>query len=385
MAMMTRTPERQSVNSHVLDGVADRHRAVVEHGDLDAARQLDLDGRQHRLHPVDHLDGVGVGLAVDGEQDGAGAVEPARDLVVLDAVDRGGDVGDAHRRAVLERHDHRHVVGRLVERAGGVEDGVLARIGDGAERLGRVGVDDGGLQLVQRQAAHRELVEVGAHAHGVFLRAEDQHLGDAGQGRDARQDGAVGEGVDVGQPHLRGLERQEQDREVGGVDLAEAGRRRQLDRQAAHGGRDLRLHVERGAVDVTVEVELQDDRGVSERRGRGHRRHAGDGRELPLEDRGDRGSHRLGAGAGKLGRHLDGRKVDARHRGDRQVLVAEDAGDDERRHQQDGHHRAADAKRGHGRESRLRVSRAAARAWAARSLQAPAWRPRVGGRRWRRR
>ena len=254
-----------------------------------------------------------------------------------------GDVGNAHRRAVLPGHDHRHVVGRLVDRTGGVEDRALPLIGDGADRLARIGVDDGGLQFLQRQPAHRQLVEVGAHAHSVFLRAEDQHLGDARQGRDARQDRAVGEGVDIRQPHLRGLQRQEHDRVVGRIDLAEAGRRRQFGRQAAHRRGDRRLHVERGAIDVAVEVELQNDRGVAERRRRGHRRDAGDGRELALEDRGDRCRHRLGAGARQLRGDLDGREVDARDGGDWKLLVAEDAGDDEGRHHQDGHHRAANA------------------------------------------
>ena len=162
----------------------------------------------------------------------------------------GGDVGDADRRAVLPGHDHRHVVGRLVDRPGGVEDRVLALVGDRADRLARIGVDDGVLQLLQGQAAHRELVEIGAHAHGVLLRTEDQHLGDAGQGRDARQDRPVGEGVDVRQAHLGRPQRQEHDRPVGRIDLAEAGRRRHLRRQAPHRRGDRRLHVERGAVDA---------------------------------------------------------------------------------------------------------------------------------------
>ena len=128
-----------------------------------------------------------------------------------------------------------------------------------------------------------------------------------------------------------------------GLTLRKLGGVVQLGRQAAHRRGDRRLHVERGAVDRAVEVELQDDRGVSERRRRGHRRDAGDGRELALEDRGDRRRHGLGAGARKLGGDLDGRELDARHGRDGKLLVAEGAGDDERRHDQDGHDRAADA------------------------------------------
>src|SRR5262249_25752996 len=79
---------------------------TVEVVDRVKAMQLDLDRRQHGLHPIDHLHGVGVGLAVDREDDGTRAVEPARHLVVLDAVDRCGDVGNTHRCAVLPAHDH---------------------------------------------------------------------------------------------------------------------------------------------------------------------------------------------------------------------------------------------------------------------------------------
>ena len=50
-----------------------------------------------------------------------------------------------------------------------------------------------------------------------------------------------------------------------------------------------------------------------------------------------------GLAPGSCAGDLDGREVDARDGGDGKLLVAEDAGDDEGRHHQDGHHRAADA------------------------------------------
>ena len=80
-----------------------------------------------------------------------------------------------------------------------------------------------------------------------------------------------------------------------------------------------------------------------ERRVRGHRGDAGDGRELPLDRGCDRGRHGLRARARQRGRDLDGREVDPRQRRDRQQPVAEDAEDDERRRDQRRHHRAADA------------------------------------------
>ena len=76
---------------------------------------------------------------------------------------------------------------------------------------------------------------------------------------------------------------------------------------------------------------------------RRHRRDAGDGRELPLDRAGDRGRHRLGAGAGQRRRHLDGRKVDPRQRRHRKQPIAENAEHDERGGDERRHHRAADA------------------------------------------
>ena len=108
---------------------------------------------------------------------------------------------------------------------------------------------------------------------------------------------------------LRGLQRQEHDGKSAGLTLRKLGGVVIL---AASGASPRRspTDVERGAVDRAVEVELQDDRGVAQRRGRGHRRHAGDGRELALEDGRHRGRHGLGAGTRQLRCHLDGRELE---------------------------------------------------------------------------
>ena len=55
------------------------------------------------------------------------------------------------------------------------------------------------------------------------------------------------------------MHREDQDRRIGGIDLAVGGRGGQVFRQLAAGGVDGRLHVLRGGVDVAVEVELQRD------------------------------------------------------------------------------------------------------------------------------
>ena len=57
------------------------------------------------LDAVDHADDVGAGLALDVQDHGGRGVHPGGLLDVLGAVDHGGDVGQAHRRAVAVGDD----------------------------------------------------------------------------------------------------------------------------------------------------------------------------------------------------------------------------------------------------------------------------------------
>ena len=113
--------------------------------------------------------------------------------------------------------------------------------------------------VVEREPARRGGLRIDLHAHGEFLRAVDLHLGDAGQLRDLLRQHGVGVFVHGRQRQRRRDVGDEQDREVAGIDLAEARRRRHLDRQPALRDRERGLHVERGGVDVAVEVELDGD------------------------------------------------------------------------------------------------------------------------------
>ena len=51
--------------------------------DLDRRRDRGLQHRQHRLDPVDRLDDIGAGLALDGQDDRPLLVVPAGDQIVL--------------------------------------------------------------------------------------------------------------------------------------------------------------------------------------------------------------------------------------------------------------------------------------------------------------
>ena len=98
---------------HVLERLADRVRAVVEDVHVDRGRQFRLEDGQQVLDAVGDFDGVGAGLALDGQNDGAAVaavrVIPGRRLIVFHAVDDGPQFLQAHRRAAAVRHHHRPV------------------------------------------------------------------------------------------------------------------------------------------------------------------------------------------------------------------------------------------------------------------------------------
>ena len=102
-------------------------------------------------------------------------------------------------------------------------------------------------------------------------------------------------------------------------------------RQQRHHRGDRGLHVDRGAVDVAVEIELQRDVGAARAARRGHRVEAGDGRELALERAGDRRRHRAGIAARQAGADVERRVVDLRQIADRQRAIGDDAEQRDRR------------------------------------------------------
>jgi hypothetical protein len=93
--------------------------------------------------------------------------------------------------------------------------------------------------------------------------------------------------------------------------------------------------------------------GRAERTRRGHLRHAGDLRDLPLERLGDRGRHRVGRRAGQAGADRNGGEVDLRQRRDRQQRIGDDACEQDRHHDQSGGDRMADERAGDAFPDRL--------------------------------
>ena len=135
---------------------------------------------------------------------------------------------------------------------------------EAAERLQHVRAADRGVDILPGQAGGGEPHRIEPDAHRGFLGAVDGDLGDAGGLRQAlRQDG-VGGVVDLrGGQRGRG-QRDLHDRRIGRVEFAVVRPGRQVGRQVHGGGVDRCLHVVRGAVDVAVDVELHDDRGIAD-------------------------------------------------------------------------------------------------------------------------
>jgi hypothetical protein len=261
---------------------------------------------------------------------------------IFGAVDRPADVANAHRRTVPVGHHH------IVPGIGGedlivVVDGEIApRLVDAAHRAVDRRRGDHRRHVLKPDAERGQLGRIDLDTDRRLLLPTDGHLSDAGDLRYLLAENVLGVIVDGGERQHVGAHGEDQDRRIRRVDLAIGRRVRQVLRQLSAGGVDRRLDVLRRRVDVAAELELHGDRSAAEGARRGHLRHAGNLRELPLEGRRDRGRHRLRAGAGELRGDLDGREIDLGQRRHRQQRIGGGADQQDARHHQRGGDRARD-------------------------------------------
>jgi hypothetical protein len=188
---------------------------------------------------------------------------------------------------------------------------IALRAVDGGDR-------DRGSHVFERKALGDEFRRIDLDADRGLLLPADDDLRDAGDLADLLRELGIDRIADGSQRQRVRCRRQQQDRGVRRVDLAIGRRRGQVFRQLAAGGVDRGLHVVGGAVDRTVEIELDGDRRGAEIAGRRHLCDAGNLRELTLQRLRHRGCHGLRTAAGQGGRDLDGREVDLRQRRHRQ-------------------------------------------------------------------
>mmetsp|Transcript_41224 Transcript_41224/g.96437 ORF Transcript_41224/g.96437 Transcript_41224/m.96437 type:complete len:432 (-) Transcript_41224:1240-2535(-) len=337
----------------VVQGLADGHRAVAQRAHLDRRRHLRRIARQQGLDLVDHLHRVGIGLALDGQRDGALALVGGVGLAGLDAVLHLGHIPQQHRRAIARGHHDATEFRRVPELAVGLDGQRLAGPVEHADRRVGIGRLDRRLQLVERDIALVQ--QVGAHldAHGVALLPIDRHLGHAvDRGQPGRQQ-VLGIVVQLGQVHRRRGQRHQQHRCIGRVDFAIARWRGHLGRQGPQRPEQRGLHIHGRGVDVARRVELQRERGVAQGVGGRDGLQAGDGGELLLQRQRHRRGHRLRRRTGQRRADIDDRRVVGRQGRHRDAAPGRQAGDDQRQVQQHGHHRPPDEQLG---ESHARPS-----------------------------
>eukprot|EP01022_Parablepharisma_sp_SALTPOND_P004196 TRINITY_DN118_c0_g1_i13.p1 TRINITY_DN118_c0_g1~~TRINITY_DN118_c0_g1_i13.p1 ORF type:complete len:2030 (+),score=744.92 TRINITY_DN118_c0_g1_i13:50280-56369(+) len=301
-----------------LQGGANGRGAVQHHLHVDGRRNGRLQLWQQGAHVIDRVDDVGAGLAVDDDQHRGLAIGGAGIAHIGHRVTHLGHVAHAYRRAIAVGDDQRRIFGGGLGLVVGVDLPVAFIVFQYA--LGTVGIG-GRHRRAHIGAADAVLVQgrrIELDAHGRLRTSahtdlpHPTHLGQL-----LRHD-TIGGVIHLALGHgVRG-HGQDQDGRVGRVDLA-------IGRIARHAGRQQvsrriqgGLHVAGGAVDVTVEVELQGDAGGVLRAGRGHLGHARDRTHGAFQRRGDGRGHGLGAGPGHRGGDRDGRVVHLRQRRHRQ-------------------------------------------------------------------
>ena len=331
---------------HIDDRGADGGGAVEHHGHVDAQRDGSLDRVELAPDAVHGGDDVGPRLAEDDDGDGALVVEVAGGADVLHGVGDIGHVGEPDGRAVLVADDQRPEVRRVRELA--VADDVRRDDAVGDLPLGQVGVLQAqhGLHVRHAQAVTGELRGVHVHAHRRQRAAARRHLADALDLRELLLDDGRRLVVQLGRVVLLRGQAEDHDRRIRRVDLAVRRVAGQVGRQVGARGVDGGLHVARRAVDVPGEIELDGDARGAERTLRGHLRDARDVAELPLQGRGDRRGHDLGAGPGQGRADRNGREIDLRQGRDGQRPVGDGSGQRNPHRDQGRRHRPANERSG---------------------------------------
>ena len=326
-------------------GLADRLADHRRHVDRLVPRRHRQAGGQHLgqlreapLRGPGDRHGVGVGLLVDADPRDALAAEAGNGAQILSSVLDPGDVAEADLGAVDLADDQPSELLDRVELGIGHHVVLDVLVLEQAARDLDVLPAQGAEYVAHGQAARVKRVAVEPDADRAILRTEERDgryprdglecwLDEAAHVLAGLHDGAVG--LDRG-PHHRAARV---------VRLAHD-RRIELARQHPAGARDLVPHVLDHDVEVGAELELDHDVGQPGGAGGADRVHAGDGRELLLEDVGDILLHALGRGTLERRAHADDREVHLREVVDAEPAVAHEAEDDEPEHHHPGENRS---------------------------------------------
>src|ERR1700722_2863281 len=321
------------------DAGADGLRTIGYDLNLNRGRNGGLEVRQRLFDQVYGLDHIRAGLALDREKDGRGRTQPGAERRILGRNHRAADIADADRGPV-------HVSQNVV-----VEPARSQELIVGRQRVSVLAAVEYALRLIDRAVGKRrshgfEIEPLGGELGRVeldpdrwILLAADADQPDAGHLREFLRENAIGVVADLGdRKRIRG-ERDQEDRRVGRIGLPVDRRIEEVRRQLSCRRIDRRLDGLSVRVNGLTATELERDLHIAQGAARRHLRQARDLAELPLELRCDRRGHRLRVGAWQLRRHLDCRGIDFRQSGHRQELIADEAQQDDRHHQERGGYR----------------------------------------------
>ena len=309
---------------------------------MDGWRDRRLQPRQRRFDVIHRVDHVGAGLLEDHQDDAAAAVLPGGQFLVLRPVDRLADVAHPHRRAVAIGQNHVVELGRLGELVVVVQGVGRGRAVDDSLRCIHRRIDQVLAHILQCHAHRRELGGIDLHPDRALLLPADEHLRHARELGNLLRQHVVGVVVRFDQWQRVGLHRQDQNRRIRWIDFVIARHGGQILRQLSAGGIDLRLDVAGRGIDIAVKVELDGDLRRPQHTDRGHLGDARYLRELPLQRLCHRGCHGFRTGAGILGIHVDGRKLDPGQRRLGQERISGHADQHHRRDHEGGGDRSLD-------------------------------------------
>ena len=325
---------------------ADGGGTVVQDADLDRRRQCLLQAWQFATDAVDRFHDVGIRLPRDDEVEAGTTVLHGINEPVFGAGFHAGNVTHAHRGAITPGDGQAGVVvgvEQLVVGGDGGRGGVAVERSLGAVQTGRL---HGGADVIHDETAGGQCLRIHLDADGGFHLPRNAHFCHAGQLADLAGEDILGPVAECGKrQHLR-LHRHHHDGAVGGIHLAPGGQTGHVVRQASGGRIEGGLHFLGGGVDRFVEVELERDAGAAQCAGRRHFLDAGDAAELGFQRRGHGRGHGFGVGTGQVGAHAEGRELDLRQRGHRQLRKGQQAEQDDGSGEQRGGNRAPDEQRG---------------------------------------
>ena len=298
---------------------ADGRRTVDAQCDIDGRRNGCPELRQQCLYEIDGRDDVGAWLPVQDDQNCRLAIGKPGVAEILHPIGDFADIRKMHRRAVAVSHDQRLVVDGLVGLVVGVDLVSLIADVDAAFRAVRIGAGERRSHVLKADAVFVEGLRNQVDPDHRQRTAAYDDLADSFDLREFLREHGRGGIIEFAACRGIGGQGQDQDRRVGGIDLAVGRVGPQAGRKVGTGRIDCGLHVARRAVDVAIQPELQRNARAAYRARGGHLGYICNLSEMTLERACNRRCDILWARARQARLHRNRREIHLRQRRDRQL------------------------------------------------------------------